>query len=102
VIADPTHPYTQALLSAIPEPDPDLTRRKQEMQLRSADLPSLLKLPSGCTFHPRCPLWEEGLCDVVRPTLVEVGEGQSTACHVIARVRTGAIATADARPAAAD
>jgi peptide/nickel transport system ATP-binding protein len=102
VIADPTHPYTRALLAAIPEPDPDLTRKKEEVQLRSADLPSLLHLPPGCTFHPRCPLWEEGLCDVVWPTLVEVGDGQSTACHVIARERTGAIATLDARAAAAD
>jgi len=102
VIADPTHPYTRALLAAIPEPDPDLTRKKEEVQLRSADLPSLLRLPSGCTFHPRCPMWEQGLCDVVRPSLVSVGEGQSSACHVVARERTGAIATPDARPAAAD
>ena len=102
VIADPTHPYTRALLAAIPEPDPDLTRKKEDLQLRSADLPSLLRLPSGCTFHPRCPVWEEGLCDVVRPSLVTVGEGQHTACHIVARERTGTIATPDAHDAAAD
>lgn len=102
VIADPTHPYTRALLAAIPEPDPDLIRTREEVRLRSADIPSLLRLPSGCTFHPRCPLWEEGLCDVVYPELVPVAEGRYTACHVVARERTGVIATADARPAAAD
>jgi peptide/nickel transport system ATP-binding protein len=92
VIADPTHPYTRALLAAIPEPDPDLSRRKASMALRSADLPSLAALPPGCAFHPRCPLWEEGLCDVVYPELVEVGDGRLSACHVVARERTGSIA----------
>jgi len=100
VIADPTHPYTKALLAAIPEPDPDLTRTKEELRLRSADLPSLLRLPPGCTFHPRCPLWEEGLCDVVRPTLVPIAEGRFSACHVVARERTGHIATLDTAQAA--
>src|SRR5215510_7635714 len=56
VVSHPQHPYTQVLLSAIPEPDPDATRAKQRIELRSADMPSLLRLPSGCTFHPRCPL----------------------------------------------
>jgi oligopeptide/dipeptide ABC transporter ATP-binding protein len=100
VIAEPTHPYTKALLAAIPEPDPDLTRTKEEVQLRSADLPSLLRLPPGCTFHPRCPIWEEGLCDVVHPDLVPVAEGRYTACHVAARALTGHIATLDNAQAA--
>jgi peptide/nickel transport system ATP-binding protein len=102
VIAEPTHPYTMALLSAIPEPDPDLTRTKKEMELRSADIPSLLRLPPGCPFHPRCPMWEEGLCDVVYPDLVPVAEEQSSACHVIVRERTGHIARLDATAMAAD
>ena len=102
VIADPNHPYTRALLAAIPEPDPDLARAKEGMQLRSADIPSLLHLPSGCTFHPRCPIWEEGLCDRIAPELVQIAEGRDTACHVIARERTGMIATPEGRPAAAD
>jgi oligopeptide/dipeptide ABC transporter ATP-binding protein len=100
VIAAPQHPYTRALLAAIPEPDPELTRAKGAMPLRSADLPSLLSLPPGCTFHPRCPLIEAGLCDVVAPTLVSVGADQFSACHVIARERTGHIATSDAALAA--
>ena len=102
VIADPTHPYTRALLAAIPEPDPDLTRTKGELRLRSADIPSLLRLPTGCTFHPRCPVWEEGLCDVITPALVPVGEGEYSACHIVARERTGAIAVPGARAEAAD
>jgi len=102
VIAEPTHPYTMALLSAIPEPDPDLTRTKEEMKLRSADIPSLLRLPPACSFHPRCPLFEEGLCDVVYPDLVPVTAEQASACHVIVRERTGHIARLDAAGMAAD
>ncbi|CAA9582664.1 MAG: Oligopeptide transport ATP-binding protein OppF [uncultured Thermomicrobiales bacterium] len=100
VIADPSHPYTRALLAAIPEPDPDLTRTKEELQLRSADLPSLLRLPPGCAFHPRCPLWEEGLCDVVYPDLVPIAAERYSACHVVARERTGHIARLETAQAA--
>ncbi len=81
----PCHPYTQALLAAVPEADPRLTRSKERVQLRSLDIPSLLNLPSGCTFHPRCPRFEAGLCDVQVPELVDVGNGTQTACHVVAR-----------------
>jgi oligopeptide/dipeptide ABC transporter ATP-binding protein len=96
VIADPVHAYTRALLAAIPEPDPDRPRLRSGTTLRSADIPSLLRLPSGCTFHPRCPIWEQGLCDTVRPTLVPIEEGRFSSCHVIARERTGAIAAPEA------
>src|SRR6185295_4973750 len=69
LVADPAHPYTAALISAIPEADPMLTRGKTRVELRSSEVPSLLRLPSGCAFHPRCPRFEEGLCDVVAPEL---------------------------------
>lgn len=82
VIGEPLHPYTQVLLSAIPEPNPDLTRSKPPLQLRSTEIPSLLNLPSGCPFHPRCPAFVAGLCDVNRPELVEVRNGHHVACHV--------------------
>jgi peptide/nickel transport system ATP-binding protein len=95
VIAEPSHPYTRALLAAIPEPDPELTRTKEAMPLRGADIPSLLALPPGCTFHPRCPLMEPGLCDRVSPDLVPIGGGQFSACHVIVRERTGHIAESE-------
>jgi len=85
LISDPRHPYTKALLSAIPEADPELTRRKQRFELRSQDIPSLLDLPTGCLFHPRCPLFEKGLCDVKRPELTPIGGGRFVACHIAAR-----------------
>jgi oligopeptide/dipeptide ABC transporter ATP-binding protein len=81
----PCHPYSQALLAAVPEADPRLTRSKERVQLRSLDIPSLLNLPSGCTFHPRCPRFEAGLCDVQVPELTDVGGGAQAACHVVAR-----------------
>ncbi|GBD16966.1 Oligopeptide transport ATP-binding protein OppF [bacterium HR26] len=98
LINDPQHPYTRALLAAIPEPDPDLTRRKGKLQLRSLDIPSLLHIPPGCSFHPRCPLFEAGLCDVQRPDLVPIDEKRLVACHVVARERTGTIAKHAASP----
>jgi peptide/nickel transport system ATP-binding protein len=85
LVTNPQHPYTRALLSAIPEPDPELTRAKQKVALRSLEIPSLLNLPSGCTFHPRCPLFEQGLCDVLRPDLVWIDGQREVACHVVAR-----------------
>jgi len=89
LVADPAHPYTAALISAIPEADPMLTRGKTRVELRSSEVPSLLRLPSGCAFHPRCPRFEEGLCDVVVPELTDV-PGRDVACHVAARERGGA------------
>src|SRR5262249_26070002 len=85
LVASSQHPYTRALLAAIPEPDPDLTRAKPKVALRSLEIPSLLRLPSGCTFHPRCPLFEPGLCDVVSPGLVWLNAGREVACHVVER-----------------
>ncbi len=69
LIAQPQHPYTQVLLSAIPEPDPEKTRSKQHIRLRSEDIPKLTELPSGCTFHPRCPWFAPGVCDQAIPQL---------------------------------
>ncbi len=85
LIGSPLHPYTQALLAAVPEADPELTRSKERVQLRSQDIPSLLALPSGCRFHPRCPIYEPGLCDVERPELTMVAPGHYVACHVAVR-----------------
>jgi peptide/nickel transport system ATP-binding protein len=85
LINDPRHPYSKALLSAVPEADPELTRQKERLQLRSQDIPSLLALPSGCRFHPRCPFFEPGLCDVQRPELTPIGENRSVACHIALR-----------------
>lgn len=81
VIAHPTHPYTRALISAIPEADPELTRSKARMQLRSEDIPSPTEIPPGCAFHPRCPFFEPGVCDVRVPPLAgAAGFSQDVAC----------------------
>lgn len=83
VIGRSTHPYTRALAAAIPEADPDITRSKEKLQLRSLDIPKLTELPDGCVFHPRCPYWVEGLCDVQVPPLVRIAEDREVACHVV-------------------
>jgi oligopeptide/dipeptide ABC transporter ATP-binding protein len=85
LIGRPLHPYTRALAAAIPEADPDLTRSKSKLELRSLDIPNLNELPDGCVFHPRCPYWVQGLCDTQMPPLVDVGEGRMVACHVVQR-----------------
>ena len=87
LIGDPQHPYTQALLSALPEADPLATRKKERLKLRSVDVPSLLDVPKGCPFHPRCPLFVPRLCDVQAPPLTDIGNGTQVACHVVAAQR---------------
>jgi peptide/nickel transport system ATP-binding protein len=83
VVDHPQHPYTQVLLSAIPEADPDATRSKQRIELRSADMPSLLQLPTGCPFHPRCPLFMGDVCQNVVPLLERANWGSDVACHLV-------------------
>lgn len=86
VIANPAHPYTRALLSVIPEADPELTRRKQRMHLRSEDIPSLTEIPVGCAFHPRCPFFVPGLCDSeVPPAASAPGFRQLVGCWPLLR-----------------
>ncbi len=74
----PLHPYTKALLSAVPIPDPILERQRK-VQLLSGDVPSPLNAPTGCAFHPRCPLVGDE-CRRQRPDLVEKQPGHSVAC----------------------
>jgi len=74
----PLHPYTQALLSAVPTPDPDVKRERIILQ---GDLPSPANPPSGCTFHTRCPHVKEE-CRTVRPAFRDVGGGHFVACHL--------------------
>jgi peptide/nickel transport system ATP-binding protein len=83
VVDHPQHPYTQVLLSAIPEADPDVTRRKQRIPLRSMDVPSLLRLPTGCAFHPRCPAFLGERCEKVTPELRRAVSGAEVACHLV-------------------
>jgi len=74
----PEHPYTQALLSAVPIPDP-AAERQRKVKLLAGDVPSPLNAPPGCAFHPRCP-WAEAECRQERPELTEVRPGHWTAC----------------------
>jgi len=83
VVSHPQHPYTKVLLSAIPEADPDARRLKQPVELRSADMPSLLQLPSGCAFHPRCPVFMGEVCEKVVPQLERADWESDVACHLV-------------------
>jgi len=83
IVDHPQHPYTQVLLSAIPEADPDATRAKKRIQLRSMDMPSLLQLPTGCPFHPRCPVFAGEVCEKVVPPLKKADWGSEAACHLV-------------------
>ncbi|GAA4706043.1 dipeptide ABC transporter ATP-binding protein [Brevibacillus fulvus] len=74
----PLHPYTQALLSAVPDPDPDNRRERIILQ---GELPSPANPPSGCTFHTRCPHAMD-ICRTVRPEFRDIGGDHFTACHL--------------------
>jgi len=76
----PGHPYTEALISAVPIPDPKLQKAKKIMLL-DQDLPSPLDPPSGCVFRTRCPI-AEARCAQSRPELSDRGNGQYVACHL--------------------
>ncbi|MBM3522905.1 MAG: ABC transporter ATP-binding protein, partial [Alphaproteobacteria bacterium] len=80
VFTAPHHPYTQALLSAVPQPDPDAASRRIVL---TGDVPSPSRVPSGCSFHTRCPLAQD-VCRSERPALREVAPGQHAACHAAA------------------
>ena len=75
---DPLHPYTKALLSAVPIPDPTL---KKTRILLSGDIPTPLNPPSGCVFHTRCPIAQFPICKDEVPALIEHKPGQFAACH---------------------
>jgi oligopeptide/dipeptide ABC transporter ATP-binding protein len=93
--ADPRHPYTVALLSAVPEPDP--RRRKRRIVLKG-DVPSPAAPPPGCRFHTRCWLREHlgnpAICEADDPPLADRGAGHFTACHFADRIDPGSISSA--------
>jgi oligopeptide transport system ATP-binding protein len=76
---NPRHPYTEALLSAVPTPDP--TARKQRIRLEG-DIPNPINPPSGCHFHTRCPIRQLPLCSTEKPELKEISPGHWVSCHL--------------------
>lgn len=78
IIEEPRHPYTKALIKAVPEPEPKL--RSKESRTLAGDVPSPIDRPSGCPFHPRCPIAEEN-CAVDQPQLLELSPDHFVACH---------------------
>ncbi|MBI2358398.1 MAG: dipeptide ABC transporter ATP-binding protein [Deltaproteobacteria bacterium] len=78
IYRDPKHPYTRALLSAVPIPVPS---RKKERMIVQGDVPSPVRPPPGCSFHPRCP-YREDVCDKIEPKLEFTANGHGVSCHV--------------------
>jgi oligopeptide transport system ATP-binding protein len=76
---EPRHPYTGALLSAVPVPSPKVGRERRQLVLEG-DVPNPINPPSGCWFHPRCPRFHPGHCDVEEPALFPFGHGHAAAC----------------------
>jgi oligopeptide/dipeptide ABC transporter ATP-binding protein len=79
ICLNPRHPYTQALLSAVPNPDP--ARKKQRVMLRG-DVPTPINPPSGCRFHTRCPIAVDR-CKTEEPPLRKIDDGRDAACHLV-------------------
>jgi oligopeptide/dipeptide ABC transporter ATP-binding protein len=76
LLESPAHPYTRSFLDSIPS-----VRRRRAITSIPGSPPDLSNPPSGCRFHPRCPVADEGLCDSEAPPLVEFGGGQTATCH---------------------
>ncbi|GAB3673245.1 ABC transporter ATP-binding protein [Saccharopolyspora tripterygii] len=99
--AEPLHPYSKALLSAVPVPDPQVEDGREQILL-SGDLPSPANPPSGCRFHTRCPWRQEERCDTERPALRELATGHRVACHYAEQIRDGEIQPHQVGPEAVD
>ena len=80
VTENPLHPYTQALIAAIPDPDP--ANRLQERTTVAGEPPNPTAVPPGCRFHPRCPSFMKGTCDGVRPMFTQAGPDHYVACYL--------------------
>jgi peptide/nickel transport system ATP-binding protein len=95
--AHPMHPYTKALMSAVPVPDPEVEDHRERILL-TGDLPSPSNPPSGCRFHTRCPFRQETRCDTERPELRELRPGHRVACHWAEEIETGQVTAHEVTP----
>ena len=80
LVDDARHPYSKALLAAVPEPDP--ANRLRQRPVVGGEPPDAGALPDGCAFHPRCPVAIAGTCERVVPPLIELADGHQVACHL--------------------
>src|SRR5881296_2122223 len=92
----PIMPYTEALLSAVPVPDPDLARQRERIVLEG-DVPSPINPPSGCRFHPRCR-YATQVCSEIEPPLTDYGNGHLAACHHPLNVDAATLAAVQVAP----
>jgi peptide/nickel transport system ATP-binding protein len=98
--AEPLHPYSRALMSAVPVPDP-VVEESRERILLAGDLPSPANPPSGCRFHTRCPWRQETRCDDEVPVLRQLGPGHLVSCHWAEEIRDGVLHPRSAEEVAA-
>ncbi len=82
VVYEPLHPYTKALMAAVPVPDP--SAKRSEVVLKG-EIPSPVNPPSGCRFHTRCPSYIGDICRTKEPKLVDMGKGHYVACHLFSK-----------------
>jgi oligopeptide transport system ATP-binding protein len=92
----PIHPYSVALLSAVPIPDPKANAERKPVVLEG-DVPSPVNPPSACRFHTRCP-WATEICSELEPPLADYGKGQAAACHHPRNVNARAISGTEVAP----
>jgi peptide/nickel transport system ATP-binding protein len=97
---EPLHPYTRALMSAVPVPDPVVEEHRERILL-AGDLPSPANPPSGCRFHTRCPWRQETRCDDEVPVLRELAPGRLVSCHWAEDIRDGLLRPKSAEEVAA-